>query len=198
MTKKNTIGADSFDELTRRASLEMQPGADLDAMEFGLTLVRAGNRLQQDLETNVHRPAGMTWAAFRVLFVIRSAGKTSPREVARLSSISAASASSVLNTLERYKMIIRTRDESDGRGISITLTEAGERAVQELFIRNNDRAAQWASIFSKEEQVVLNSLLGRVLEFRPPPPKQEMVDRPPIRLAVRSSRSRVGVTSTTA
>jgi len=167
----------------------MDPAANLDAMEFGLTLVRAGNRLQQDLETHVHRRAGMTWAAFRILFVIRSVGKTSPRQVAHLSSISAASVSSVLNTLERYGMITRTRSESDGRGITLSLTDEGERAVTELFIRNNRRAAEWASMFTDAERKTLISLLRRVLEFDTSDTEHE--DLEPIRETPRvASRAR--------
>ena len=45
-----------YDELTRAAALGIDGDADLAAMDFGLTIVRAGNRLQQDLEQQVHRP----------------------------------------------------------------------------------------------------------------------------------------------
>lgn len=189
-TQNGAIDAKSFDELTRLASIEMQPNADLEAMEFGLTLVRAGNRLQQDLENHVHRPAGMTWASFRVLFVIRAAGTTSPRQVARLSSISAASASSVLNTLERYGMITRTRNEQDGRGITLSLTPAGDKAVTELFIRNNQRAAEWASIFTDEEKRTLASLLHRVLDFDTGASKKDRIKLPTVRESVRTPRKR--------
>ena len=184
--ENDAVDAKSFDELTRQASVEMQPDADLEAMEFGLTLVRAGNRLQQDLENHVHRPAGMTWASFRVLFVIRSAGTTSPRQVARLSSISSASASSVLNTLERYDMILRTRNENDGRGITLSLTPKGEQAVTELFIRNNERAAEWATLFTPEEKKQLASLLHRVLNAEAP----QLEQRPMTPIVPKAPRAR--------
>lgn len=178
---RDVIGSESFHELTRQASSQMQGDANLTTMELGLTIIRAGNRLQQDLEMNVHRPAGMTWAAFRVLFVIRSVGRTSPRDLARLSSISTASASSVLNTLERYGMITRTRDASDGRGVTVSLTDEGERAVRELFVRNNNRTGQWVAIFSDEEKRTLTALLHRLLDMHAPQRDANALSLEPIR-----------------
>lgn len=183
--ERDLIRAESFDELTRQASSQMQADADLVAMELGLTIIRAGNRLQQDLETNVHRPAGMTWAAFRVLFVIRSVGPTSPRQVARLSSISTASASSVLNTLERYGMITRSRDASDGRAVTVSLTDEGERAVRELFVRNNNRNRQWVAVFTEKERQTLTALLHRLLDMHAPRREPGAAALEPIRRATR-------------
>lgn len=178
---RTLVDAALFGELTHKAGMEMQPDVDLEVMDLGLTLLRAASRLQQDLETRVHRPAGMTWAAFRVLFVIRAVGPTSPREIAHLSSISTASASSVLNTLERYGMITRQRDVRDGRGVLISLTPAGTRATAELFVRNNNRVAEWLTTFSDEERQTLLELLRRLLEIHTPPPADGDVPLAPIR-----------------
>ncbi len=170
-----------YDELTRAAALGIDSEADLAAMDFGLTIVRAGNRLQQDLEQQVHRPAGMTWAAFRVLFTIRSVGSISPMKLAHLSNTSAASISSVLKTLDGYGMITRTADETDGRAVLLSLTPEGERAVAELFTRNNTRVAQWAERYTAKERAQIVRLLQRVLHESAPPALSAEERREPIR-----------------
>lgn len=179
-----------YDELTRAAALEFDPDADLAAMDFGLTIVRAGNRLQQDLEQQVHRPAGMTWAAFRVLFTIKAVGEISPMRLAHLSNTSAASTSSVLKTLDGYRMLRRVADEHDKRAVLLSLTEEGERAVAELFSRNNGRVAQWAQRYTDEERETLVRLLGRVLHEVSPPALTQEERREPIRKARRPTKRR--------
>lgn len=185
--------AAEYEDLTRAAALEIDPNADLAAMDFGLTIVRTGNRLQQDLEQQVHRPAGMTWAAFRVLFTVKSVGAVSPMRLAHLSNTSAASISSVLKTLDGYGMITRTADANDGRAVLIALTPAGEKAVAELFTRNNNRVAQWAERYTEEERALLVKLLARVLYEPYPAPLTPQERREPIRARKRSPRgSRAG------
>lgn len=177
-----------YDELTRAAALGIDSEADLAAMDFGLTIVRAGNRLQQDLEQQVHRPSGMTWAAFRVLFTIRSVGSVSPMKLAHLSNTSAASISSVLKTLDGYGMITRTADQSDGRAVLLSLTPEGERAVAQLFTQNNTRVAQWATRFTAEEREQIVSLLQRVLHESSPPPVPAGERPAPVRERPRRAR----------
>ena len=179
--------ANAYNELTRAAALGFDADADLAAMDFGLTIVRAGNRLQQDLEQQVHRPAGMTWAAFRVLFTIKSIGDVSPMRLAHLSNTSAASISSVLKTLDGYGMITRTADANDKRAVTLSLTPVGEAAVAELFTRNNNRTAQWAARYTEEERAELVRLLGRVLEQPSPVALTAEQRRDPIRHRVRNS-----------
>lgn len=187
MTNETAIRSEAraFDEATRAAAVRIDPDADLETMDFGLTLMRVGNRLQQDLEQQVHRPAGMTWAAFRVLFTIYSAGQISPARLARLSSTSAASISSVLKTLDGYGMIERETDESDRRAVILSLTPRGEEAAAELFTRNNERVAEWVRIYSPKERAILVDLLLRMLHEPSPAPLTER--KPPVR--VRSQRA---------
>ncbi|MBN9188272.1 MarR family winged helix-turn-helix transcriptional regulator [Microbacterium sp.] len=173
--------AELYERLTRAAALEIDPGADLDAMDFGLSVVRAGNRLQQDLEQQVHRPAGMTWAAFRVLFTIKSVGDVSPMRLAHLSNTSPASISSVLKTLDSYGMIARTVNESDKRAVRLTLTPVGEEAVAELFTRNNRRVREWAARYTEAERAQLIQLLGRLLHEPSPHPLSERERQKPVR-----------------
>jgi len=187
-SRGRSTDANAYNELTRAAAVGFDADADLAAMDFGLTIVRAGNRLQQDLEQQVHRPAGMTWAAFRVLFTIKSVGDVSPMRLAHLSNTSAASISSVLKTLDGYGMITRTADANDKRAVTLSLTPVGETAVAELFTRNNNRVAQWAERYTEQERAELVRLLSRVLDEASPPALSVQERREPIRNRSRGAR----------
>lgn len=163
-----TSESQTFDAMTRAAAAEIDPSIDPDVMAFGLTIMRAGNRLQQDMENDVHRPVGSTWAAFRVMFTIRSVGAITPKRLARLSNTSAASISSVLKTLERQALVQREPDPNDARSVTVSLTDKGRRTVEELVRRNNARTLEWASAFTRDEREQLIDLLHRLLSFTPP------------------------------
>ncbi|MEF2978547.1 MarR family winged helix-turn-helix transcriptional regulator [Subtercola sp. YIM 133946] len=162
--------AEGYNDLARVAARRMFPGVDLDAMELGFNLIRAANKLQQDLENHVHRPAGVTWAAFRVLFTIGVSGEISPHQIARLSSISPASATSVLNTLEKYGYIHRVPHSEDGRSKVCTLTERGAEVVAQLFERNNHREAEWRAALTDHELRETAHGLKKLIAYHPADP----------------------------
>jgi DNA-binding MarR family transcriptional regulator len=162
------VDASTFNSLAREAVAELPDYSDVEAMLVSFTLVRAANRIQQDLETSVHRPAGMTWAAFRVLFGVSVVGPITPAHLAHLSSVSAASISSVLNTLERNELIKREPSPDDGRSVVVTLTPSGRRVVDELLVRNNAREVAWISVLSRSERKTLTELLHKLLVHHPP------------------------------
>ncbi len=171
----------TYESLAHQASREMVPDVNLAAMEMIFNLIRVTNRVQRDLEINVHRPAGLTLAAFRVLVTIRFVGKITPAEVARQSSISPPSASSVLNTLERYGLIRRTPAAADGRSVIVELTTEGEEVIAELFRRNNQREMDWLGALTEPERQTLVELLRKVLHHHPPPPSDALAHAQPVR-----------------
>jgi DNA-binding MarR family transcriptional regulator len=171
----------TYEALAHQASREMAPDVNLAAMEMIFHLIRVTNRIQRDLEVNVHRPAGMTLAAFRVLVTIRFMGKITPAEVARQSSISPPSASSVLNTLEKYEFIRRAPAAGDGRSVIVELTPKGAEVIAELFRRNNQREVDWLAALTEPERSTLVELLRKILHHSPPPPSEALVHAPPVR-----------------
>jgi DNA-binding MarR family transcriptional regulator len=162
----------------RGAAAELAPEADLEAMALFLSVLRVANGMQQDVETTVHRPSGTTWAAFRILFTILHAGPTSPLELARLFSVSKASISSVVDTLERNGLVRREPSPTDGRSVLIVITARGERVAGELFQRQNRREAEWARALTNRERQTLLRLLAKLMAGRPAPPRQ-LPDRLP-------------------
>lgn len=157
------LHAAEFEKLAREQVADLVPGADLQAMAVVFNLVRLANRIVQDLEVEVHRSAGWSWAGFRVMFTVLVAGELKPREISRLSGVSRASVSSVLNTLERDGFVERVRESTDRRLVTVRLTEMGRRNLLNSYRSHNRRELEWVSELSDKEQVVLIELLRRLL-----------------------------------
>lgn len=72
-----------------------------------------------------------------------------------------ATASGVIDSLERKKLIVRARDSQDRRKVHISLTPGGKRMV-EIVEDIGDEIEEIIGEFSSEEQKILEQLLLRI------------------------------------
>ncbi len=142
---------------------------DLDVMTAVFDLFRATGRLLQDFEATVHRPAGLTWAGFRVLFSLWVRPDSSPADLARRAGVSRPTVSSVLNTLERNGFVTRSPSPADGRQVTVALTTRGAEQVAEAFRRQHRRERAWLADLPAEQRSVLIAALRHLLTVPPPP-----------------------------
>lgn len=161
------IGPGEFEQLAHEAADALDPGGDQNAMAMIFNLIRITNRITRDLEVEVHRPAGISFAAYRLLFSIRAAGSTHTNELARLSSVSTASMSSLLQGLDRRGLVRRRPDSEDGRRSIVQLSEAGEEMLAELLHSTNERERLWSKGLTGTERDILVSLLRKLLLYHP-------------------------------
>ena len=160
-----------------RIAEEAETAVDPAVFAATFDLIRLANRLMYDFETNVHRPLGMSWAGFRVLFCTWIEGEVEPRELARLCAVSRGTVSSVLNTLERDALVRRRRQSSDRRVVTVAITETGRRRVREAFERQHAREHQWLGDVDGQAIADLVALLRHLLEL--PRPGTEAVGPAP-------------------
>ena len=178
-SRSDRRAGDAADSSSRAANFERRALARLaeeaetvvDPAVFAATfdLIRVANRLMYDFETNVHRPLGMSWAGFRVLFCTWIEREVEPRELARLCAVSRGTVSSVLNTLERDGLVRRHRQSVDRRVVTVVITENGRRRVKEAFERQHAREHQWLGDLDRETIAGLVALLRHLLELPRPP-----------------------------
>lgn len=161
---------DEFLRLAKVALLQSGPDHDPDVLAFGLSLIRIGNRLQLDLDLTVNRPAGVSWAAYRVLFTVQAVGAIAPKRLARLAGTTAASISSVLRTLEQADLIVREPSDDDGRSYLVALSPEGEALASALSVANHRRMEQWAAILTDDERRAVTAIVERLLQAPAPPP----------------------------
>jgi DNA-binding MarR family transcriptional regulator len=138
------------------------PGIDPLAMRLVLSLHRAANMLVYDLESTVHRPRGLSWPGFRVMFVIWLAGPLEAKKVAELSGMSRAAVSALVATLGKDGFVVKDRDPNDGRALRLGLTPAGLDAITSDFRAHNAREQEWTDALTEDEQRTLIDLLGKV------------------------------------
>ncbi|MEJ2866625.1 TetR family transcriptional regulator [Actinomycetospora sp. OC33-EN08] len=145
-----------------RTAAERLPETDLPAMRLVLLLHRIANAVVYDLESTVHRPAGWSWSAFRLAFTLWVSGPLGSRQAARTTGMSRAAVSSLTNTLVGTGMLERSPDPRDGRGVVLSLTAEGSRALAETFRVHNRREAEWAGLLSPDDLGSLNRVLTRL------------------------------------
>ncbi len=132
-----TFDAREFERAAVDAVAAAVPAADLDALRASFDLIRASTRLVQRLEADVHREAGWSMGGFRVMFCVWVGGELEPRHIARLSGLSRAAVSSLLNTLERDGLVERSRESDDRRLVTVRLTADGRRRLIAAYERQN-------------------------------------------------------------
>lgn len=160
----DTFDSRRFEDAAVESVEAAVPGADLDALRASFDLIRASTLLVQRLESAVHREAGWSMAGFRVMFCVWVAGELEPRDIARLSGLSRAAVSSVLNTLERDRLIERTRESDDRRLVTVRLTEDGARRLVAAYERQNAVEQDFFSALTTSTKRSLAADLADVLE----------------------------------
>jgi len=136
------------------------------ATEVLLTLNRASDVVTYDLEAAVHRPRGLSWSGFRLLFVTWLAGPLEPKRAATLTGMSRAAVSNLSKRLIADGLLARTPDEHDGRSVRLSLTEKGHETMVEGFRAQNEREHEGTSVLTETEQRILIMLLNKLITNR--------------------------------
>lgn len=138
------------------------PTVDVEAMRMVLRLTRVANAVVYDLESTVHRPAGWSWSAFRLLFTLWNSGPVESRRAARLAGMSRAAVSSLSKTLVASGLLTKVPDPSDRRAVLLAVTPEGAEQLTSVYLEHNRREAEWAAVLSDDERSTLNALLGKL------------------------------------
>ena len=150
------------EQVNERASAA---GVDLNigAFALALNLVRAANVLVADLEQEIYRHRGISYAGFRILFALWVVGPTEPKRLATLASVTRSSTSSVLNTLERDGFVERRRESADRRLVTTQLTDDGLKLVLETLEEHQAFLSKWTSPLSEKDRQKMSGLLHKLL-----------------------------------
>ncbi|MER5673584.1 TetR family transcriptional regulator [Pseudonocardia alni] len=152
----------AFTDVALARTGERLPGTDRAAMALVLNLHRIASSLVYDLESTVHRPAGWSWSAFRLLFTLWVAGGQEAGRAAELCGMSRAAVSSLANTLAAGELVRRTPAAGDRRTVHLSLTDAGTDRLVAAFGTHNRRESEWAALLGADDLAALNTLLVRL------------------------------------
>ena len=138
-------------------------GHDLRPNTLAILLNRASGAVTSLAETEVHRPRGLSWNSFKVMFILWVMGRLEQHEVSVLAEAGRATTSAIVKGLVRYGYVIQSRSSEDRRAKTLELTDNGQSVVWESYLQQNELLVHWGSALTDVEQEILRMLLLKLL-----------------------------------
>lgn len=136
---------------------------DFRAMWAVSNVFRSGAALRRHLESTVLADDRLSWTAFTSLWVLWIWGEMESRAFAAAVGISRPTATGVVSTLQRRRLVRRRKASKDGRLVLVSLTPSGRRKIEELFPRFNAEEGRVARALSDDEQDRIAAMLRALL-----------------------------------
>ena len=155
--------ARQFSEMAVSRVTNELPHPDLELFLLSFLFSRTSTQFARHVESHVHRPSGLTWAGFRILFTVWVCGSMESNRVARFSGLSRASVSSALKTLERDQLITRKNGSDDRRVVFVGLTKKGKNAVKDAYIEQHKSEQDFYGVLTDQEKETLTNLIEKIL-----------------------------------
>ena len=150
-------------ERLRAQWVERLPDVDFSPVDSIGRITRIAALLAESSDAALAQRS-LTRPEFEVLAALRRAGRPlRAREVTTITRAPGASITKRLDHLQREGLVERTVVERDRRGVLLSLTEEGERLVDELFPAQLDRERAALDGLSDDQREQLGELLAIVL-----------------------------------
>jgi MarR family 2-MHQ and catechol resistance regulon transcriptional repressor len=133
----------------------------VQALNAYIKLMRAADSLSRRLDPRLRR-YGLTESQFGVLETLLYVGPLSQRAVARKQLTSASNLTTVIDNLERARLITRRRDPSDRRKTTLTLTPRGRALIRRVFPGHVDAIVREFTVLTRGEQAALGRLCKKL------------------------------------
>lgn len=169
-----TMNYQRFVALATRRLAELD--IDVSASHLALSLNRASGILTDAAEAAVHRPNGLVWSSFRLLFTLWVLGEADQARLPELTSSNKAAVSSAVLALARKGLVERVDSPHDRRTKVVRLTASGDARVRDALVAQDPLFTDWAAVLTPEEQRQLAALLHKMLQGRVP--MRDAADRP--------------------
>ena len=133
------------------------------AMTAVSNLYRTASAVRNHFEQTVLKPAGLTWTAFVVLWVVWIWEKMETRHVAAEAGINKGTLTGVVQTLEGRGLVVREVPETDRRRMLLSLSPKGEELMATLFPAFNAEEEYVVSALGERRVKELGDSLRRIL-----------------------------------
>lgn len=164
MVEHGQLNFGTFIQQSRRQLEEEFSGADLRPNDLVILLNRAAGLVTGVSEAQIHRPRGLSWNAFKVLYILWTVGELEQHRVALLAGTSRATTSAVMKTLVKNHHVVQVQSETDKRTNMLTLTELGREVVRSAYLEQNELLGEWATRLTHTEQDILKMLLRKLMD----------------------------------
>ncbi|MEV6069132.1 MarR family transcriptional regulator [Nocardia sp. NPDC052001] len=144
----------------RRYGLERE--ADPQAVLVAVRLLATGARLSQATEIHFAR-FGLSTGRYRLLAHLEDCdGEQSPSQLAAALGVTRATVTGLIDTLEKEKLVCRTRSGEDGRSVMVVLTARGASRLREIAPEHFARLQSMVATLTPEERKLFLDLLERI------------------------------------
>jgi len=134
-----------------------------DLLSYRLHVV--ANLLSRSAELRYRREFGVSLWEWRTVALLGGAGEPlSLNELARSAGIDKSQMSRVVSGLTRRRIVLRAADSSDGRGVRLALSKAGQRLYEGLIHAAGERDAVFMASLSQEEKKALDRVLAKLAD----------------------------------
>jgi DNA-binding MarR family transcriptional regulator len=158
-SKASTVSNAERDIRNRLSGHEL----DFTAMSAVSNIYRSASAVRNHMERAVLSDDDLSWVAFTVLWVLWIWGEQETGHVAAEAGITKGTLTGVIKTLQARKLLRRTPHLDDRRRVSISLTKAGERLIEQVFPKFNQHETLAVSALSHAEQRELARLLRLIM-----------------------------------
>jgi len=139
------------------------PGSDALSAECYINICHTGDRLLAEINRRAKASFDLSASAVAVLAIVDGATEPiTPGMIAERAIVSSASATSVLDTLERRALLVRRPHPDDGRKIVIDLTDAGRAIIDRVLPGIHTLETRVMSTLTPAERAQLMRLLSKV------------------------------------
>ena len=145
-----------------QARLGDQP-LDFDSLQAISNIYRAAAAVRRRAERDVLADARLSWGGFTILWVLWVWGEMETARLAAECDLAKGTLTGMVSTLEKQRLVARTRVETDRRRVTVTLTSDGLQLIEELFPTFNGFEAEMAAGLDAGEKRELARLLRKVI-----------------------------------
>lgn len=145
-----------------RDYIERNPTADPPATELVINILHTAELLGRRLDQAV-RPFGLTRGSHNVLQILGGANEPlTPTEVSARCTVTSATVTGLLDTLEARGLARRQPHPSDRRSVLVAITDDGRRLLDHLVPQLIEQEKRWSAALSTSRRQELLRLLGAV------------------------------------
>ena len=132
------------------------------SLDAFIKLVRGTNSLYGALLPPLQREFGLTDSQFGVLETLFHLGPLPQGQICQKILKSGSNVTTVVDNLERDRLVRRVRDEDDRRVQVVHLTDQGRELIGRAFPAHLDRIVSLIAVLEPDEQVELGRLCGKL------------------------------------
>lgn len=137
------------------------PEQQQKALKLYVKLMRATDRTTGDIHRHLQQD-NLTHSQFAVLEALYHLGPLSQGELGQKILKSNANLTTVVDSLEKKRLVQRTRCDQDRRRVVVDLTSPGEAIISRVFTRHAEAVTREFRVLNRTEQQQLAHLLKKL------------------------------------